>query len=773
MDSDDPIVAILPVLFTTTLAPNLHLHQFPLLYRSLQVPPSASESGKRIRSRYKPRSGRLEVQVPVDVRKEVWNPDKGLEFGRARAEEDAERSFSERKKVRQTDTEHRLNDVRLRSERIAERGDYMLGIVRDGRLHLHPISQTHQLRPSLTYLDVLSQQLKRSKTLGSESDSDEAPPPDPDEPVASTSATKLKKEKQVSESKEIQVIAKKSTEDKTGSLHFQGGMSQIRREMLIIIRDEAEEQWVDLQYCDMENKDSLSIIEALSGQNDSTLLKLRICQTTINTGDPRLNTWQDSQLHESIQFLEKLENVQHIGPDFDKGIAEAAGIITGFLYREMNMNSHGITPDQSIMVLSEFLRPTLLKSLFTYRETGLQVQLSDMPEFTVNWVELVLFKLSEAVLQFSGPYLVISHSQDSERTLWNDTLDFKRSPLKYIRASHQLPSTWSDIHYCLSSTSQISQAAKRLALCLLFGVYVLSSYSTSSIVEEFSDVETLQKSLYEYMKRAGAAISYENQRQLYKSQYSLLLILFSTLDQTLAIHAGKYCYLSLHPSVIDGVMALVGHIMLDQRGAFLVESLTAEKVRLIQRDNIISWCWKIWATAPCWHERILQLMAIWLYHFGVSSMQLILLKASWAFCILLKKNESLVTDLMTQNAFQVFLRLLTNLEHDILNEPVREIALRFVLDSTASNHILFTDDVLHAARDVTRRNHGSRMGDVTLDGSIGPEFDIKRPIPVEQVLLQQLNEIMIEKNRVSKHVYAQRLDILYIQGKAELMSIME
>lgn len=48
------------------------------------------------------------------------------------------------------------------------------------------------------------------------------------------------------------MTAKRSTEDKTGSLQFQGGISQIRREMLMMIRDENEEQWVDLQYFDME-----------------------------------------------------------------------------------------------------------------------------------------------------------------------------------------------------------------------------------------------------------------------------------------------------------------------------------------------------------------------------------------------------------------------------------------------------------------------------------------------------------------------------------------
>lgn len=270
---DDPVVAILPVHFTTALASDLHLLQFPLLYRSLRVPPSAAESGKRIRARYKPRARRLEVQVPVDVRKEVWNPDKGLEYGRARAEEDVEQNISEKKKSKEPEKEHRLNDVTLRGEKIVQKGDYILGMVRDGHLHLHPISQTHQLRPSLTYLDVLSKQSKRTQASGGdESDSEEGPPPDSVEPVASTSTAKSKKEKQSSDSKEVQVTAKKSTEDRTGSLQFQGGLSQVRREMLTMIRDEAEEQWVDLQHCDAEVESSLDLLESLPGRSDASLL---------------------------------------------------------------------------------------------------------------------------------------------------------------------------------------------------------------------------------------------------------------------------------------------------------------------------------------------------------------------------------------------------------------------------------------------------------------------------------------------------------------------
>lgn len=123
-----------------------------------------------------------------------------------------------------------------------------------GHLHIHPISQTHQLRPTLTYLDVISRKSRRSRGVNGaegDSDSDDGPPPDPDDPTPA--APVVRKEKRpMPESKEVQVTAKKTSEDKTGTQQFQGGLSQVRREMLMMIRQENEEPWEELDYCDGE-----------------------------------------------------------------------------------------------------------------------------------------------------------------------------------------------------------------------------------------------------------------------------------------------------------------------------------------------------------------------------------------------------------------------------------------------------------------------------------------------------------------------------------------
>jgi len=110
-----------------------------------------------------------------------------------------------------------------------------------GKLHLHAVSETHQFRPTLSYLDALS---RKNKRTGNDSDSDDGPPPDPDDPTP-VAVTK-KEKKPTGEAKEVQVSAKRA-----GDQAGQAGMSAIRREMLQILRNEEDEPWEPLEFCDV------------------------------------------------------------------------------------------------------------------------------------------------------------------------------------------------------------------------------------------------------------------------------------------------------------------------------------------------------------------------------------------------------------------------------------------------------------------------------------------------------------------------------------------
>jgi len=193
-----------------------------------------------------------------------------VDLGAARLEDDREKNQepSGTGKMKQKEGEEpRLSEVRMRSEEIRQAGVYMLGVVRDGRLHIHPISETHQLRPTLTYIDYLSKKTKRSRTgAGSDSDSDDGPPPDPDD-VAPEPPPK-KEKKPADESKEVQVAVRKSTTD---DKNIQGGLSVQRRELLAHIRTEEEERWEDLVYCDGEADESNEAFESVFSKTEDRL----------------------------------------------------------------------------------------------------------------------------------------------------------------------------------------------------------------------------------------------------------------------------------------------------------------------------------------------------------------------------------------------------------------------------------------------------------------------------------------------------------------------
>ncbi|KAG1826092.1 DNA-directed RNA polymerase III subunit Rpc5 [Suillus subaureus] len=266
MDGDE-LISVLPIHYSNSLSPNVHIHQFPLLSRPLQTPPAAAVSGKRIRARIKPITRRLEIHVPVDPRPEVWNGERSKELGAARQEDDREKNQDVGKMKQMEGEEPRLIEARMRSELIPQEGAYMLGVVRNGQLHLQPISETHQFRPTLTYLDIMSRKSRRSRgDAGSDEDSDDGPPPDPDEPppIQTTS----KKEKKPLEVKEVQVSARKAADDK-GNL--QGGLSAVRREMLLAIRAEEDEVWEDLDFCDGETAEGHEAFEAVFSQNEEHL----------------------------------------------------------------------------------------------------------------------------------------------------------------------------------------------------------------------------------------------------------------------------------------------------------------------------------------------------------------------------------------------------------------------------------------------------------------------------------------------------------------------
>lgn len=71
------------------------------------------------------------MHIPADTRPDVWNVDRGRELGSAQLEDDKEKNQEQKEKAKESQ-EPRLNEVRMRSEEIPQKGSFMIGIVRDG-----------------------------------------------------------------------------------------------------------------------------------------------------------------------------------------------------------------------------------------------------------------------------------------------------------------------------------------------------------------------------------------------------------------------------------------------------------------------------------------------------------------------------------------------------------------------------------------------------------------------------------------------------------------
>jgi DNA-directed RNA polymerase-3 subunit RPC5 len=131
-DSEDPVIARLPIRLSHAMDPDIQIHHFPLLNAPLQVPPQAAAAGKRITARLKTNVRRLEMHVPVDTRPEVWNDERASALGVAQVEDDRGKNQEVVKVKQRKEEEPRLSEVRMQSEQILQKGAYMVGIVRDG-----------------------------------------------------------------------------------------------------------------------------------------------------------------------------------------------------------------------------------------------------------------------------------------------------------------------------------------------------------------------------------------------------------------------------------------------------------------------------------------------------------------------------------------------------------------------------------------------------------------------------------------------------------------
>ncbi|CAO1617985.1 unnamed protein product [Sympodiomycopsis kandeliae] len=198
-DDDPNLLASYPIYLSNSVpeTSSLELFQYPTYPRRqpLPVPSSSRQRGLQQAIRWRKNAGWVQVELPLDLRKSVYDEDKGGEMGRGahhlgkeigandrqgsddededekggkrRKREDKKKGKSKASNMLDMDEEDkgpkRLEKIRLESDLIPNMTKYCVGIMRDHALHLTPLDRIVQLRPSMHHLDGLDSIEKEEK----------------------------------------------------------------------------------------------------------------------------------------------------------------------------------------------------------------------------------------------------------------------------------------------------------------------------------------------------------------------------------------------------------------------------------------------------------------------------------------------------------------------------------------------------------------------------------------------------------------------------------
>eukprot|EP00118_Oscarella_pearsei_P005959 m.27317 g.27317 ORF g.27317 m.27317 type:complete len:813 (+) comp29920_c0_seq6:228-2666(+) len=157
-DDDDPVVQEIDVFLSRKLSDNLCVLQFPLRPADRPFVSTHSTATARI----KPKQQKLQVEFPIDTENEHYDQRKG-------------RKMANDVELARTPAERNTYDSPLMDKQLfssdssfSSVGRYAIGVLRQGQLHLTPISRIFRLRPSFDYLD----QAEKGKTASNRAKTD-------------------------------------------------------------------------------------------------------------------------------------------------------------------------------------------------------------------------------------------------------------------------------------------------------------------------------------------------------------------------------------------------------------------------------------------------------------------------------------------------------------------------------------------------------------------------------------------------------------------------
>lgn len=313
---ESDLVASLPVYLSKSLLgdSSLHVFQYPIYPRDcpLPVPYSAAARGLKVSSRWRPGANRVEVELPLDVREEVYNTDRGVDFGAgaevlAQKQARADAAFggssstseasasSSRIRVKKEKEEEaqanrgpkKLEKIKLESTQVPHATEYMVGVIRDQALHLTRLESIVQLRPSMNYLDAIDEAREAEKRrdraalageLGSDEEDDEELI-EMEAPGEGSSRSKAKKDVKKPTAQTLSVALRTDPNAKKGGgMGMGGGSGSEARDHLMAAQREADaERWIDLEWRDERSHEAQQIFDAqlFAGSKDPLACKTK------------------------------------------------------------------------------------------------------------------------------------------------------------------------------------------------------------------------------------------------------------------------------------------------------------------------------------------------------------------------------------------------------------------------------------------------------------------------------------------------------------------
>lgn len=233
-------VASLPVYLSASLPSSSHveLFQYPLYARGrpLPVPPTAAQRNQRVTTRWRPQANRVEMDIPLDMRENVYNRDRGRELAEnCTSMPPINVPGADAVKQERTNDMPVANNVfdrmRLESTTVQPATRYMVGLVHQGEVHLVPLDAIVQMRPSMQHVDLMSQaDEQHHRTSGDDEDTAAATPSAPTQKGASVVS--------------LNVSMRTEPTKASGATSRYGGMAGAA----VNQRDAEAERWVPLQF---------------------------------------------------------------------------------------------------------------------------------------------------------------------------------------------------------------------------------------------------------------------------------------------------------------------------------------------------------------------------------------------------------------------------------------------------------------------------------------------------------------------------------------------